>query len=415
MYKNTLFGPILLSATDLVYFQLAGSKINLFDLSDFILRGGRRVPLYRLFSKPSFLFGILLLMADIENKLIIPITKLCGLAEYTILRKEEGSLYQGKIQRFGKDHGDVSFLLFQSEEEVSNIVKNLEKFTGEEFLVVKDVIKDSTNDCYWLIVEYVTSLTKIQETKAVWSKKRLELPYRQILRDMIIGFHKLHEKKTPHGPISASQIYIGLGGHGKLAHICGNAENWDEQLRSIDVAGLRELFRQILGSNAENEELVHFQKRFLDRQMSNPAVVVEKLFYHPLLMSDVERFYMPLITNTNLRHGTGFPSTADAAQAFDWSFKPLDEDWSKAVPWRGAYRLVYRKGNYGTGMWSRFCYTRNCTQHITDDDISTELRNQGRPTMRGSTGAIARDLSSFFEGHLLYVYDFFSLADFKSC
>lgn len=106
-----------------------------------LLNWASYVLICRLFSKPSFLFGIFFLMADIENKLTfsvwiyfdffssmdtrdlfwyfvkflshcsvpnfdLHVSWLRGIAEYMILHEEEESLYQGKIQRFGEDHGD---------------------------------------------------------------------------------------------------------------------------------------------------------------------------------------------------------------------------------------------------------------------------------------------------------------------
>ncbi|CAL5346472.1 unnamed protein product [Camellia sinensis] len=224
---------------------------------------------------------------------------------------------------------EKSFLRFGTMGEAKHVHENLSKLEGDSFL--KSCLIISHQRYYWLAVDrFDCSLKRYcDEHPQRWNKSQVLLDpndevviryqlkptYQQIVRDIITGIYQLHSQKYWHGDLSIRDILI-VNHRAKFAFLRGDRvdpknkkrdRGGSPDKRGEDFEKLRTVFMEVLrngiangGQNMPDAELNHFHNNAA--QEINNWQSLAKLFFHPLLMTPMERFHLPVTMRTIVRY-----------------------------------------------------------------------------------------------------------------
>lgn len=327
------------------------------------------------------------------------------LMRYASENEREADIRHGKIEIDGISV-EKSFLRFLTVDEAKHVHENLSKLEGDSFLKSCLIISHQE---YWLAVDrFDCSLKRycdehperwntsevlldpkdeLSDTnqKEVVIRYQLKPTYRQIVCDIITGIYQLHSQKYWHGDLSIRDILI-VNDRAKFAFVRG-ARGGSPDKRGEDFATLRTVFRSVLGiahsgqHNVPRVELSHFHKA---ANKINNWPSLAKLFFHPLLMTPMQRFHLPVTMRTIERY------SESRDQWLECRSYP-QTDWKEKV--RGDYKdflLSYGKNNtckckctststctcicsehqdkkeYKANAWGQFTFVRNTIVHIND-------------------------------------------------
>ncbi|KAI8001202.1 hypothetical protein LOK49_LG09G02504 [Camellia lanceoleosa] len=317
--------------------------------------------------------------------------------EYKIEDSTDNSIRHGwvKIQDMKVER---SFLGFENENEAKRVHKNLSKLQGVSFLKSYFIIKHQEH--YWLAVDKIQySLEKYKkEHSRIWNGSRLVSQYQDIIRGIIIGMCELHGQRYTHGSLSIKDILI-VNDKPKFAFIRNEFLEGDNECPihkenlGQDFEDLKILFKKVIGTYPGNEELNHFY----ERAEVNNALSLSKLYFHPILMAPMERFFQPVRMDTLER----YPDHEKASNARD---HPTN-DWIKEVKEYYENIKTYaeeKKRPYRLNVWDLFKFVRNAIVHINEYTKSKTEED------------VEKELSTMFPDSFNEIYDLFDLKEIAS-
>ncbi|KAL6971883.1 hypothetical protein U1Q18_031567 [Sarracenia purpurea var. burkii] len=210
---------------------------------------------------------------------------------------------------------------------------------------------------------------------------------------------KLHDQNLTHGKLLMKEILI-VNGRAKLGFIThegleGPSSTCDKRHIDTDYSDLEDLFKKILGTMTNNMELTHFYSYARANNRKN----LEKLYYHPILMSPVERFN--LISKTHLKHMYGKPMSHNIHH-FNKLFRNTIY-WTATVDnyhdptYKKVKDFPYRTPYNDTGK-DQFDFAKNCIMHINERLSRKKQKTDVR---------VERDLSKMFPDLFTRIFDFF--------
>ncbi|CAL5412633.1 unnamed protein product [Camellia sinensis] len=319
-----------------------------------------------------------------------------------------------------------SFLGFETEREAKVVHKNLSKLQGVSFLKSYFIIKHQNQDRYWLAVDKIQySLEKYKtEHSRIWSGLRLDSQYQDIIRGIIIGMCELHGQRHTHGRLSIKDILI-VNGKPKFAFIRNEfrppleGDNECETHKNNlyqDFNDLKILFEKVIGRHENHVELKHFY----ESAKVNNASGLSKLYFHPILMAPMERFFQPVSMDTLER----YPGHEKASNATGCFREVLDEktnethcyNWIEDVKGKKYYEKIisYEEENKrrrgltdeppDLSYWHAFKVVRHAIVHI----------NEHTKTNKKTEKDVERELSEMFPEYFNKAYDLFKLEEIAS-
>ncbi|CAL5346478.1 unnamed protein product [Camellia sinensis] len=316
-----------------------------------------------------------------------------------------------------------SFLGFKNKNEAKKVHKNLSKLQGVSFLKSYFIIEHQEH--HWLAVDKIQySLEEYKKT--IWNGSRLTSQYQDIIRGIIIGMCELHGQRYTHGSLSINDILI-VNDKPKFAFIRNEFLEGDNERRTHeenllqDFEALKTLFKTVIGlgphRRRDRKELKHFYK---STEVNN-APSLSKLYFHPILMAPMERFFQPVRMDALERYpGHKKASNARVCYREVWMEKKNDwgcYDWIKDVEVyeskkKGAkvkeyYAEIIRYAEkigspYGLTVWDVFKFVRNAIVHISEH------------TREKTEEVVEKELSEMFPDYFKTAYDFFNLEEIAS-
>ncbi|KAL7211181.1 hypothetical protein ACSBR2_014126 [Camellia fascicularis] len=299
-----------------------------------------------------------------------------------------------------------SFLRFEKEDEAKAVHKNLSKLQGVSFLKSYFIIEHQEH--YWLAVDkiqYSLETYKKQNSK-IWNGTRLISQYQDIIRGIIIGMCELHGQRYTHGSLSIEDILI-VNDKPKFAYIRNefrpplegdnecpiHKENLDQDFKDLKV-----LFKKVIGTYYGHDELSHFY----ERAEVNNALNLSKLYFHPILMAPMERFFQPVRMDTLGRYPGHEKASKDKDRENDW-IKKVERDYKKIITYADDIGRPYLPN-----VWDLFKFLRNAIVHINESLRSRES------TKRKTEEDVEKELSTMFPDSFNEVYDLFDLKEIAS-
>ncbi|CAL5346487.1 unnamed protein product [Camellia sinensis] len=273
-----------------------------------------------------------------------------------------------------------SFLRFGKKKEAQNVHKNLSKLQGMSFLKSYFIIEHQED--YWLAVDKIQYSLKEYKRKhrEIWNDSGLVSEYQDIIRGIIIGICELHRQGHTLGSLSINDILV-VKDKPKFAFI-----RKTYGLRSegyYDFKYLKDLFKKILGTG---DELKHFYDSIEVNHMSS----LSKLYFHPILMAPMERFFQPVKMDTLARYPDYKNKKRPRAL--------LRNNWIEKVDMCYEPIKNYAYTTYRQNVWNLFKFVRNAIVHINEYAEKKE-------------GDVVRDLSGMFPDSFNEIYDLFDHAE----
>ncbi|KAL7211202.1 hypothetical protein ACSBR2_014138 [Camellia fascicularis] len=335
---------------------------------------------------------------------------------------------------------EKSFLRFEKENVAKHVHENLSKLKGDSFL--KSCLIISHEGYYWLAVDrFDCSLERycynnperwegspeLLDPKQQDTRYQLKPTYQQIVRDIITGICQLHSQKYWHGDLWITDILI-VNDRAKFAFLRG-ARGGSPDKRREDFEKLRKVFKEVLGTAKKGQsrmprtELNHFHKNAAVKINNWPSLA--KLFFHPLLMTPMQRFHLPVTMRTIVR----YPQSE-----YQWLERRPGggtTKWKQNV--RGDYKeiLSYIKNNacpctctctcicskykdeYEDNDWGQFTFVRNTIVHINDSrENATSSRLQssrGSNRHKKTAKEVEQELSVMLPSSFTNVYNLFNV------
>ncbi|CAL5412624.1 unnamed protein product [Camellia sinensis] len=260
---------------------------------------------------------------------------------------------------------EASFLYCANLDDARNVHKNLLRLKGERFLRSHFIIE--RKEGIWVAVEKIEysleDYKNLHRFSLVDPEARLPPNYQLIIRDIIMGLCQIHQQELIHGNFSSKHIMI-IKDRAKFGFI--TSRNYDSG--DSDLTKLKEIFADVLGRIPNHVELMHFHESAKTNHWRN----LQKLYFHPLLMSSGERFLLPIRADTRLRY-----REAGIKQQIS-NFKNLfhtEPRWRIVVSNRQDCYLKVLQGRaeemeraeeirYHEDAWALFKFVRNAIVHI---------------------------------------------------
>lgn len=360
------------------------------------------------------------------------------LMRYASENEREADIRHGKIEIDGISV-EKSFLRFHTMDEAKHVHENLSKLEGDSFLKSCLII---SHQGYWLAVDrFDCSLKRYcDEHPERWNKSQVLLDpkdelsgtnqkevviryqlkptYQQIIRDIITGIYQLHGQKHWHGNLSITDILI-VNDRAKFAFLrndrCGDLENLNDR-RKEDFKKLHKVFKEVLGVATGGKQMPSFKmtrelKHFLKRAENiNIWQSLAKLFFHPLLMTPMQRFHLPVAMRT--------------LATYDLPRNQWSENCPGGVKWienvRGDYKeiLSHRqndtqdKKEYIDDAWGQFTFVRNTIVHFNDPQgkkVETATSSRVTNRLKKTAKEVEQELSVMLPSSFTNVYNLFNV------
>lgn len=323
-----------------------------------------------------------------------------------------------------------SFLRFEKENVARHVHENLSKLKGDSFL--KSCLIISHEGCYWLAVDrfdcslkrycdnnperWEGSEVSLDPNQKEDTRYQLKPTYQQIVRDIITGIYQLHSQNYWDVDLSITDILI-VNHRAKFAFLRGalfRKLEIGQERRELYFEKLRTVFKGVLGIAKSGQrkvprtELNHFHKNAARK--INHWQSLAKLFFHPLLMTPMQRFHLPVAMRTL------------------YSYKGPTNQWLENCPegakWikylRGDYKeiLSYRKNNtqdqteYTDTARDQLKFVRNTIVHFNDPqekkvENATSSRGSNRP--KKTAEEVEQELSVMLPSSFTNVYNLFNV------
>ncbi|XP_028095440.1 uncharacterized protein LOC114294643 isoform X2 [Camellia sinensis] len=383
------------------------------------------------------------------------------LTRYAFENGHEAHIRHGKIEIDGISV-EKSFLCFETKSKAEDVRDNLSNLKGDSFL--KPCMIVLHEERHWLAVDrFDYSLERYcYHNQERWDNSRVLLDrkdaklgdpnpkeevtryqlkptYRQIVCDIITGIYQLHSQKYWHGDLSITDILI-VNDRAKFAFLRG-ARGGSPDKRGEDFEKLRKVFKEVLGvvkdrqSRMPRTELNHFHKNAAPKINNWPSLA--KLFFHPLLMTPMQRFHLPVMMRTIERY---------SESQYQWLERRPGggpTGWKEKV--RGDYKeiLSYRKNNtckckckstststststctctcicsehqdkkeYKDDDWDQFTFVRNTIVHINDSrnkNVDNATSSGGSNKPKKTARDVEQELSVMLTSSFTNVYNLFN-------
>ncbi|GMP71577.1 hypothetical protein CsSME_00029925 [Camellia sinensis var. sinensis] len=256
--------------------------------------------------------------------------------QYQIEPSPEDSIRHGWV-RIEAMTVERSFLRFENADDARRVHENLSKLQGGSFLKSYFVIPHE--GCHWLAVDKIQCSLETYKTERqiIWDRSLLPSQYQDIIRGIISGMCELHRQRYTHGALSMKDILI-VNDKPKFAFIRNKFLQSDNERRTHerqDIEALKTLFRKVIDPGPDSDrrrdrtELEHFY----ESTEVNNAPSLSKLYFHPILMTPMERFFQPVTMDTLERY-PGHEKEYNASRVYNWIRKGHrwhPYDWTKGV------------------------------------------------------------------------------------
>ncbi|CAL5410353.1 unnamed protein product [Camellia sinensis] len=349
---------------------------------------------------------------------------------YRIRRSPERSIRDGWV-RIQDLTVERSFLRFKNKNDARRVHENLSRLQGGSFLKSYFIIQHRGR--YWLAVDKIQySLKKYKkEHRTIWDGSRLAPQYQDIIRGIIIGMRELHRQRYTHGRLSIKDILI-VNDKPKFAFIRNEFLEGDNERRTHedqDFEALKTLFRTVMGHGPHRRKVHKELEHFYESTEVNTALGLSKLYFHPILMTSMERFFQPVTMDTLERYPRHEKAYNARGVYYNWiekEYRWYPYDWTKGVEvyeskkkgvevneskkkgsevkeyYAEILRHAEEKGMpYGLTDWDVFKFVRNAIVHISKESKKTEED-------------VEKELSEMFPDYFGMAYDLFNPEEIAS-